>query len=289
MVPDRSGCSCVTRSRARSSVSVVRLAVAPASSVAVKAANSAASGPEQWVAFCREPVLATSVIRVCEAVVIRVRCPSVVVMESAQGREGEDLPSDGCASVTVTRLVARDALADSLVRPVTVEVLDPFGQDPTQVFFPQDQNMVQAFSAETSEESLANGIQVRRPRRDGDHLHARTLSGYSEETAELAVVVANQEPRRLLVRRGLSELLGHPRIGWTAGDVDMPDVAARMGDDEERVEWPDPGVGQLQEGRDRNRARAPVGGGFPAPPFRLRCGVTVPPWVTFRAISGFPN
>ena len=31
------------------------------------------------------------------------------------------------------------------------------------------------------------------------------------------------------------------------------------------------------DGRDRTRARAPVGGGFPAPPFRLRGGFTVPP------------
>jgi hypothetical protein len=32
---------------------------------------------------------------------------------------------------------------------------------------------------------------------------------------------------------------------------------------------------------DRSRARATVGGGFPAPPFRLRGGFTFPPWSTF--------
>ena len=47
--------------------------------------------------------------------------------------------------------------------------------------------------------------------------------------------------------------------------------------------------------RDRNRVRAPVGGGLPRPPFRLRPGVTVPPWVTFHEAPlrsrtvGFPE
>ena len=45
----------------------------------------------------------------------------------------------------------------------------------------------------------------------------------------------------------------------------------------------------------RALARAPVGGGFPAPPFRLRGGFTVPPLATFPAAplkfrtSGFPR
>jgi hypothetical protein len=29
---------------------------------------------------------------------------------------------------------------------------------------------------------------------------------------------------------------------------------------------------------DRSQARSAVGGGFPAPPFRLRGGITIPPW-----------
>ncbi len=47
--------------------------------------------------------------------------------------------------------------------------------------------------------------------------------------------------------------------------------------------------------RDRNRARAPVGGGFPASPFRLRGGFPVPPWATFPGAPlrsrtvGFPE
>jgi hypothetical protein len=32
---------------------------------------------------------------------------------------------------------------------------------------------------------------------------------------------------------------------------------------------------------DRSRARSAIGGGFPASPFRLRGGVTIPPWPTF--------
>ena len=51
----------------------------------------------------------------------------------------------------------------------------------------------------------------------------------------------------------------------------------------------------MMKGRDRNRVRAPVGEGFPWPPFRLRPGITVPPWVTFREAPlrsrtvGFPE
>src|SRR5262245_66593004 len=48
-------------------------------------------------------------------------------------------------------------------------------------------------------------------------------------------------------------------------------------------------------GRDRAGARRRLGGGFPAPPFRLRSGFTVPPWPRFPrppcdpGWSDFPN
>src|SRR5262249_54108098 len=48
-------------------------------------------------------------------------------------------------------------------------------------------------------------------------------------------------------------------------------------------------------GRDRAGARRCLGGGFPAPPFRLRSGFTVPPWPRFPrppcdpGWSDFPN
>ena len=41
------------------------------------------------------------------------------------------------------------------------------------------------------------------------------------------------------------------------------------------------------EGLDRSRARSAVGGGFPVPPFRLRVGITIPPWPTFPEASVF--
>src|ERR1700681_1016747 len=40
-------------------------------------------------------------------------------------------------------------------------------------------------------------------------------------------------------------------------------------------------IGQLTARLDRSRARAAIGGGLPAPPFRLRGGCTFPPWPTF--------
>jgi hypothetical protein len=46
-------------------------------------------------------------------------------------------------------------------------------------------------------------------------------------------------------------------------------------------------VGAVRFGLDRSRARSAVGGGFPSPPFRMRGGVTFPPWPTFPEASFF--
>ena len=89
----------------------------------------------------------------------------------------------------------------------------PVGQHSAEVALAKDQDVIEALAAEAAEEPLTDRVQVRRLRRDGDHIDTRGDGGVGEAAPELAIVIPNQESRGRIVRRGLSELLGHPGVG----------------------------------------------------------------------------
>ena len=94
---------------------------------------------------------------------------------------------------------------------------DPFGQYPAQMVLSEDEDMVQALPAEAAEEPFTDRVQVGRLRRNGDDIDPCAVRSRGEVVPELTVVVANQEPRSLVVRRRLAQLLGHPGIGGGSG------------------------------------------------------------------------
>ena len=135
----------------------------------------------------------------------------------------------------------------TLVRAASVEVGHPFAQYSPKVILAKDQNVIEALAAEAAEEAFADGIHVGRVRRDRDHVDARAVGRGGKMAAEFAVVVPDQEPRGLLVRCGLPQLLGDPGVGRGAGDVDMHDFTTAMPDDDEGEERAEPGVVELEE------------------------------------------
>ena len=107
-------------------------------------------------------------------------------MESAQHRARHDRATR--RRVIGQPPLARDALADRLVRTASVEVSHPFGQYPPQVILAEDQHVVEALSAEAAEEALAAGIQVGRFRQDRD----TSMPAPSAAPASLAAVRAGR-------------------------------------------------------------------------------------------------
>ena len=99
------------------------------------------------------------------------------------------------------------------MRPAGVVMRDPLRQYPAQMVLSEDQNIVQAFPTEAAEEALTDRVQVGRLGRDRDDIDPRAVRGCSEVVSELAIVIPNQASRGRIVRRGLSELLGHPGVG----------------------------------------------------------------------------
>ena len=185
-------------------------------------------------------------------------------MEPAKHRERHDLAAR--LSLISQPWLARDALADPLVRTAGVEVLHPFGQDPTKVILAEDQDVIEALASQGAEKSLTDGVQVGRLRRDRDDVDARAVGSGGKVAPKLPVVVSDQEPWRLVVRGRLSQLLGDPGIGRDARDVDVENLAALVGDDEEGVDRPEPGVVELQEIAGPNSRRVVLKKGLPGLP-----------------------
>ncbi len=180
-------------------------------------------------------------------------------MESAQHRACQDAPVG--LSAARRFLPARNPLSDPLVRSPSVEVLHPFSEHPAKVLLAEDQDVIETLPAETAEKPLTDGVQVGRLRWDGEDIDARGGRGCREIASELVVVVPDQEARGVPIGRRLAKLLGDPRIGWGASDVDMHDLAAAVRKDDEGEDGTEPGVLELKEvaGPDIRRVVAEEG------------------------------
>ena len=115
------------------------------------------------------------------------------------------------------------------------------------VLLSEDQDVIETLPAEAAEKPLTDGVQVGRLRWDGEDIDARGGRGCREIASELVVVVPDQEARGVPIGRRLAKLLGDPRIGWGASDVDMHDLATAVPNDDEGEDGTEPGVIELQE------------------------------------------
>ena len=162
----------------------------------------------------------------------------VFVEEAAEPVTAGDL--DVSAGMWVRERPQRCGLAEGAVRTVLVEVPLVFGQDRERVTLVEDEDPVQQLAPEAAHEALGDGVRPRRPYRRGQDLHAGGGEDGVEDPAELAVVVADEEPERLAgvfeVHQQVAGQLGQPLPGRMGGDAEDPDPAGGVLDDEEAVQ-----------------------------------------------------
>ena len=122
------------------------------------------------------------------------------------------------------------ALIEGSVRPVGVEVLDVLAQHDVEVAWSDDQEVVEAFSAQGADEAFRDRVRPRCPDRGADDPHVSTDEDGVERGGELAVPVADQEPEPVgafaEVHEQVAGLLGDPGAGGVGGDPGEVHVAS---------------------------------------------------------------
>jgi integrating conjugative element membrane protein (TIGR03747 family) len=95
--------------------------------------------------------------------------------------------------------------------------------------FAEDHDMAQAFAPDAAQDAFTERVEVRRSRRDSDHLDTAGSGQRIELATVLAVVVPDEVTRTLVIRGSLTKLLSHPELGGVTGHVEV------------HVFWPYPG------------------------------------------------
>jgi hypothetical protein len=117
------------------------------------------------------PVVATpSIRRNCKGS----RCPSVVVMETAEHWNRDDF-----AGVVVVHRAIRDSLPNTLARSGSVEIANILPGDVVEVLVVEEEHVIEGLAPEAADKSFSNGIHIRRRQYMGNpsRCHRRTVSG----------------------------------------------------------------------------------------------------------------
>lgn len=97
------------------------------------------------------------------------------------------------------------------MRALGVEVPDVLREHALEMPLPGEEHVIEALPASAAKEAFAKGLRRRSLNGRSDDANPNTLSHPSEESAELAVPVANQKLRRFSEGGGLPRLLGEQR------------------------------------------------------------------------------
>ena len=81
---------------------------------------------------------------------------SIVMVEPAQDREGEDLPACGIWWPWLSWWLRN--LLDALMRPGLVEVVHKRAQHPVELLLMEDKQMIEAFPSHAAQEAFTDGI-----------------------------------------------------------------------------------------------------------------------------------
>src|SRR4051794_9861566 len=109
------------------------------------------------------------------------------------------------------------------MRPQAIEIAYILLEDTSQVSLAHDQDMVEAVSANTAHQSLADRIRTRCSDWRSEHLNACSDGNSVEVCAILGVIVADEIRRCFTKGRRLAQLLGHPCVRWRASHTHMND------------------------------------------------------------------
>jgi len=103
------------------------------------------------------------------------------------------------------------------------------------------------FTHQRSDQPLAGGVDQRRAHGALDDASAGTDGHAIEVRAELAVAITDDELGALAERSGVAELLRHPDSTGGARDAHVCDSLGVHIHDEEREDWTEPDIMELQE------------------------------------------
>ena len=93
--------------------------------------------------------------------------------------------------------------------------------------------MVETLPAHRTQEAFADGVQIRRARRDFHNLDPSALDHGGESFPELVIVVSNEVRPSIAVRCGLPQLLRDPSLAGAASHIEMDDFPHSVDHEEE--------------------------------------------------------
>jgi len=116
-----------------------------------------------------------------------------------------------------------------------------------QLFFVQDEEVVEAHAPNAADKPLADGVRVGCSNGCAQHLDAAPRRDTGERRPIPGVVVADRDARRPTERRGLAHLLGDPGVGRVSRHADLDDPPRAEIDDKEGEERAEAQVDDRQE------------------------------------------
>jgi len=120
-----------------------------------------------------------------------------------------------------------------------VVIVSVLGQDPAQVRFAQDHDMIKAVSSDRADEPFDMSILPGRSRRRWSVADAHSSQTSHYGMAIGGVSVANEIARRLIPGKGFGDLLGDPLSCRIGGDVDPNQSASVVRYDHQAIEQPE--------------------------------------------------
>jgi hypothetical protein len=120
-------------------------------------------------------------------------------------------------------------------------------EDAVELLLMQDEQMIEALTSDTAEESLTDGIGSRGVIRSFENLNVTCLGNPSEGHPKLAIIITDEVPRTRAIGGGLPKLLRRPSVGGRLCHADMDHLAGVQFDDEEGEQRVEEEIGDRQE------------------------------------------
>jgi hypothetical protein len=164
-----------------------------------------------------------------------------------RARRGElDEPELGCI------LVEREVCARLMV------IGEVAGQDASQVSLAKDENVIQTFASDRTDQALRERVLPGAVRCRQDFIDLHTLHSVAKLLAIHLVTIVEEIGGRGVVRERVHDLLGGPSRGGILGDVEVNDMPAVVGEHDKNEEDAQAGRGHGEE-IDRDQVPGMVG------------------------------
>ena len=125
-------------------------------------------------------------------------------------------------------------------------------QRPAQRFLAEDDDVVQAFSANGSDEMFDEWVLPGRPRCNEDFANVHSLELSLEFVSVDPIAIAKKIPRGGIKRESLDDLLCGPHRSGMGGDIETKDASTIVSQDDENIQYAERNRGHGKE-IDRNQ------------------------------------